>query len=72
MDNQRLGSIVDTSTGYELVLLRVEREDYGIEYEVQLFRPNPPEGEDGHIEDLVTVPLKSDGTGFLPIRPIAS
>lgn len=64
---EELGRLRDLTTGYELVVRVVHREDYAIEYEMQVFRPNPPEGDDGYIETVNTVPLRSDGCGIDPL-----
>lgn len=69
-EREELGRLRDLTTGYELVIHRVSREDYAIEYEMSVFKPNPDEEDDGHIDSCVTVPLQSNGMGFDPLPGI--
>lgn len=64
---ERMAEVRDLSTGYTVVITRVENVDYSIHYEYDLFRPNPPEGEDGLVDESMSVPVLSDGTGHVPI-----
>lgn len=80
--NEIIAVIIDAATGYRLVVRRVdtEVERFGvgtaIEYEVDLHAPRPKaqsslsEHFDGNLIDSVTtVPVRSDGTGFIPSIP---
>lgn len=69
-----IGILIDNSTGYRLVVKRVEHEDYNISYEIDLHAPRttPQTSMSDHfdgnlIDPMVTVPLKSDGTGVVPL-----
>lgn len=63
----RMAEVHDMATGYNIVIEFVENADYSIEYEMQVFKPNPAEGEDGLVDTTVSVPLRSDGVGPLTL-----
>lgn len=65
-----MSEVTDLSTGYIVQTIRVEREDYGIEFEFRVLEPDTSDNKCMEPLDTTTsVPFKSDGTGHMPIWP---
>jgi hypothetical protein len=68
----RIANLEDTATGYRLEIVRVVEAADQICYGLAVFHPHGsphiPEGDDGLIDQTVSVALKSDGSGHMPLR----
>jgi len=61
MLTQHIATVTDASTGYQLVITRVDRPDYKVEYEVTILTPKASEDHDQPIDTFISVDLRSDG-----------
>jgi hypothetical protein len=62
---QQIAQVTDAATGYRLNIKRIERNDYTIEYLMEVLFPDGATPEDQHpvIDGVETITLSSDGTG---------
>lgn len=67
-----IASIADTATDYTIQIRSqgVSPADATIEYEMQVFRPagSYPSNESGLLDAVISVPLRTDGTGHPPLH----
>jgi len=59
---QHIATVTDAATGYVLVVNRVDRPDYKVEYEVDILSPEASETHGQRIDSFVSVDLRSDGS----------
>jgi hypothetical protein len=68
MNEQAIATVTDASTGYSVKIARLDRPDFDVQYNVEVFSPVVGEEPSRLLDGIDTVPLRSDGTGHAPLH----